>query len=125
MRFPMIFLALAGCAAVQPFGDREQNALSQELAGREAGGAQRCVSTTGNRSLRFVDDNTIAYGSGRTVWINRLDSPCPGSDSLDTVIAEIHGSQYCNGDRVRRLDRGSSIPGRFCRLGDFIPYTKP
>jgi hypothetical protein len=113
--------ALLGCAPAE--SPRPPGAIP-ELAGRTAGAPQTCVSIEPAASLRIVNDRTVLYGSGRTVWVNRLASDCPGLNSMDILAVDVTGSQYCRGDRVRRLDPVSRIPGPTCVLGDFVPYAR-
>ena len=125
MRSLIFALALSGCAAVgQGPEAREQAAFARELEGRVAGPAETCVSTMQNQPLRIVDRRTLAYDRGGTIWVNRLGSECPGMRPFNTLIVEVHGSQYCRGDRVRALEPGTSIPGPICILGDFVPYRR-
>ena len=119
MRALILLAALTGCATHSP-----EESFAQELSGRTAGEAQRCVPITGSRSLRIIDRQTLAYEGGRTLWVNRLSADCRGLRQGDTLIAEVHGSQYCRGDRVRGLTPGSTIPGPSCLLADFIPYRR-
>ena len=126
MRAFLPFLFLIGCATpgLDP-AEQERSALAAELSGRVAGRAQSCVSTYPAESLRIVDSATLVYGAGGTVWVNRLAGSCPGLRPNDTIIVEVHGSQYCKGDLFRTVTPGSSIPGPMCPLGDFVPYRKP
>jgi hypothetical protein len=96
--------------------------LARELAGHVAAASQTCVSTFPNQNLRVIDASTLAYGYGRTIYVNRLAGPCPGLDQLNTVIVHSYGSQYCRGDRVQGLEPGSIIPGPQCILGNWTPY---
>jgi hypothetical protein len=121
---PLIFiaaLALAGCTrpAIPP-----QAALAQELAGFVAGVPQTCVPTFPNQNLRIIDARTIAYGYGRTVYVNHLGSDCPALSAYNSVIVDAQSSQYCRGDRVRGLEPGAGIPGPWCNLSDWVPYRK-
>ena len=68
--------------------------------------------------------STLAYGSGATIYINRLGASCPGLRELSTIIAEVHGSEYCRGDRICANEPGSIIPGPTCNLGDWVPYRR-
>ena len=112
---------LAGsCAPAQP----ASRAVLPELAGRTAGPPQRCVAASQGTSLRIADPHTVVYGSGRTIWINRLASNCLRTGPLDILIAEPTGTQYCRGDRIHSVDPVSKIPGPYCLLGDFIPYRR-
>ncbi|HYC94553.1 MAG TPA: hypothetical protein VEB39_02515 [Sphingomicrobium sp.] len=116
-----ILAAIAGCAPSMPAG---APAPLAELAGRTAGAPQRCVPTHLTGSMRIAAPQTILYGSGRTVWVNRLASDCLRTGPMDVLIVEPMGTQYCRGDRIRSIDPVSKIPGPFCLLGDFVPYTR-
>lgn len=99
--------------------------LAQETAGRIAGPAHSCISSDAGQGLRVLDAQTLAYGWGRTLYINHLDPGCPGISSTSTLLVDRLGPQYCRGDRVQGLEAGASIPGPMCVLGDWVPYRKP
>jgi hypothetical protein len=113
-------LALAGCARpAEPAGA----GLARELAGHVAGPAQSCVTTYPSENLRVIDASTLAYGYGRTIYVNHLAAPCPALEPLNTVI--VHGElagQYCRGDRVQGREPGAIIAGPQCILQNWIPY---
>jgi len=127
MRLLPLLLILAGCAAPGAQGPtRDQEELSRELAGRVAGAPERCISATpASAGLTIVDKRTLTYRQGGTIWVNRLESECPGLRPLDTLIVEVQGSQYCRLDRFRSVSGGSTIAGPTCFLGDFTPYRRP
>lgn len=101
-------------------------ALARETAGLVAGPAQSCIPTNSSQNLRGLDVQTLAYGWGRTVYINHLSGPCPGLDSQSTLIIEpFLGGQYCRGDRIRVREMGTSIPGPVCILNDWVPFRRP
>jgi hypothetical protein len=114
---------VAGCTRpAEPPG----GAFARELTGRVAGAPQTCVSAINNQNLRVIDASTVAYDSGRTIYVNRLPGPCPAIAQLGTVIVDARdGSQYCRGTRIRGLETGAIIPGPWCPLGDWVPYGKP
>lgn len=124
---PLMLIAAAAIVAscsrpVEPPADR----FAKETEGRIAGPAQSCVNTYPNQNLRVLDAQTLAYGTGGTIFINRLPASCPGLGELNTTIVYgSTGSQYCRGDRVRGLEMGATIPGPPCNLGDWVPYRKP
>ncbi len=125
MRCLIFLLALSACAGMGPGPEtREQEAFGRELQGRIAGAAETCVPAVQNQPLRIVDRRTVAFERGETIWVNRLASDCPGMRPFNTLIVEVHGSQYCRGDRVRALEPGTSIPGPICILGDFVPHRR-
>ena len=101
------------------------NDFARVIAGRTAGQPQTCVSTYPNTNIRAVDTQTLAYGNGRTIFINRLAAACPGLDPVGTLFVEAQGSQYCRGDRVRGRELGAIIPGAPCVLNDWVPYRTP
>src|SRR4051794_7750590 len=124
MRSPILaaLVLLAACTRpAEPPGGR----FAQELSGHVAGATQTCVATFPNQNLRVIDPQTLAYGDGRTIYVNHLAAACPALSEFNTVIAEVQGGQYCRGDRVRGLEPGGLIPGPSCNLGDWAPYRKP
>jgi len=126
MRMLALLLLVGACAAPEAGGPtREAEALERDLAGRTAGPPQSCIPALNSaQSLRIVDAHTIVYDSGRALWVSRLDGDCPGMRPMDTLIVDVHGSQYCRGDRFRPVSTGNTIPGPVCVLGDFTPYRK-
>jgi hypothetical protein len=117
------FGGLAVLASAYALAEPPSRALS-ELAGRTAGAPQRCVPVVQTGSLRIADPQTVVYGSGRTIWVNRVDSNCLRPGPLDVLVVEPMGTQYCRGDRIQSVDPVSKIPGPYCRLGDFVPYRR-
>jgi hypothetical protein len=69
------------------------------------------------------DRHTLVYGTGGTIWANRLGPSC-GFGRDDILVTEPIGSQLCGGDIVRSIDRNSHIPGPSCVLQSFVPYTR-
>jgi hypothetical protein len=116
---------LAGCAQTGDPDAAQSAAFARELTGYAAAAPQACVGTFPNQNLRVIDARTIAYGNGPTIYVNRLAGACPALSAYNTVIAEVHGGQYCRGDRVRGLEPGGIIPGPWCNLGDWTPYRRP
>jgi len=113
-------IALGSCAQQpQPPGA----ALAATLAGRVAGPPQECVSEFGSDHAYVVDPQTIAYGYGKTIYINRLAAPCPAVDPTNVLITESHGGEFCRGDHIRGAEPGAIIPGPVCNLNNWVPYT--
>jgi len=123
MRLLPFLLLASACAAAGARPGREAD-LSLELAGRTAGPPQDCVSASPGDSLAPRDRQTLVYRRGRTIWVNRLADSCPGLDPTSRLIVEVHGSQYCRGDRIRAVEPGLTIPGPTCPLGRFTPYRR-
>jgi hypothetical protein len=106
-----------------PKGEAE---LAKLLDGRVAGKPVNCISMSNSQQSQVFDGTAIVYQStGRTVYVNR---PKIGADSLDNddiLVTRTWGSQLCNLDQVRLIDRLSQFPRSFVSLGEFVPYTKP
>ena len=117
----LLLLVAAGCTRPEPSGQVELAAL---IAGRTAQPPQTCVLVNSNQSLRAVDDSTLVYGWGSTIYINRLGGRCPGLSDFSTIIVDHSSGQYCRGDRIRALEPGSIIPGPTCNLGDWVAYRR-
>jgi hypothetical protein len=124
MRSPLLLipLMLTGCAPAGVAGFKDT--FAQEVAGRSAGPSQSCISPFGNQNLRVVSPQMVAYGTGTTVYVNRLRAPCPALEPLNTIIVESHGGQYCSGDHIRGIEPGATIPGPVCFLGEWTPYAR-
>lgn len=120
-RFLLLIAMLGSCAVPPPDSAPRQAA---ELTGRTVGPVQRCVLIDQSQALRIseTDRHTLLYGSGKTIWANRLGS-C-GFSSSDTLMTEPIGSYYCRGDIVRSFDQFTKIRGPACVLSDFVPYTR-
>jgi hypothetical protein len=112
-------ILLAGCT--RP-AEPASAGLARELANYVPGQAETCISSFPQQNLRVIDAGTIAYGAGRTIYVNHLPGPCPGLSPFNTLIVDTQGSQYCRGDRVRGIEPGSVIPGPTCNLGNWTPY---
>ncbi|QIK78198.1 hypothetical protein G7077_04055 [Sphingomonas piscis] len=120
---PLACLALVGCSSQS--GLLTKDTFAQEVEGRTAGKPQSCISPFGQNSIRTVNKQMVAYGSGSTIYVNRLRAQCPGLEPINTLIVEANGGQYCSGDRIRTLYPGSTIPGPACLLGEWTPYRRP
>ncbi len=120
---------LAGCTSNSELqATREaqgQRDLAEALEGRVAGKPQDCLfSPSSTHGPQIVDKRTILYRDGKRVWRNDLAADCPSLDPDDLLVIELNGSQICRNDLFRPVDRGSRIPGAYCRFGQFTPYVK-
>jgi hypothetical protein len=122
---------LAGCTGEmesKPLALTEKQAelLNKEIGGKVAGKPVSCISAFNSDNIIRVNDEILLFRqSGRLVYQNKLRGRCPGlARDNDVLVMEQFGSQKCNGDRVRLVDRIGGIPGPVCILGDFVPYRK-
>lgn len=122
-------LLLAGCAQnaqYQAQRDAEgRRELADTLGNRVPGKPQDCINPGSTDGPQIIDSRTLIYRQGSRLYRNDLVSECPSLAPLTTVIVEMRGSQLCRNDQFRVLTPGTSIPGGYCRLGQFTPYTRP
>lgn len=101
-------------------------ALAKELAGRTAGPATRCVPYFRVNDMKIIDDGTIIFGKGKTVYLQRPVGGCPGlrigGNSL--VARQFATNRMCQGDINEVVDVRNGITVGSCVFEDFIPYTK-
>lgn len=119
-RLALIIAAIlvGSCAVPPPAG----NPGVSELTGRTAGVPQRCISIERYDGLRVIGPHTLAYGRGRTIWVNAVPE-CAALSYSDVLITNPVATKLCRGDLVRSIDAASRIPKETCRLGDFVSYT--
>ena len=101
--------------------------LAEALAGRVAGPPQRCINTYRTTKVHPIDDWTIIYDQGSTIYVQNPKGGCPGvgrgSDIL--VTTQIGTAQLCENEIARTVDLTSQIERGGCVFGPFVPYTKP
>ena len=121
-------LALAGCTASSEFGSARQAeasaTLARELDGRVAGAPVNCIGNSASTRPMIIDSHTILYRDGGRVYRNDVVGSCPRLTPYNTMIVEVQGGQLCRNDRFRVLEPGTTIPGPYCRLGQFTPYER-
>lgn len=114
--------AVAAHAAPNAQGEAE---LARQTAGLVPGKPVHCVTLDQIDGSSIIDGTAIIYrGLGGILWVNRPR----GADMLredDVLVEEIYGSQRCNLDQIKLVDRTSRMQRGFVGLGDFVPYTKP
>lgn len=96
-------------------------------AGRIAGETKTCAPGFTNSGLTIAGPHSVMVApTGRRRWIAPV-TDCPALRDDDVLIVEhlAGGSDYCRDDRIRALQRGSIIPGPYCRLGAFTSWDKP
>ena len=117
----LLVLAVAASATAKDAGP-----LEQALAGRVAGAPSECAPIFANIPLEPVDASTLLYRpTARRTWVAKLPAPCPGLTRDAIVIVEpMSGASYCQGDRIRALDRVTRATRTTCRLGMFTPWDR-
>lgn len=120
---------LAGCApAPTPaVADARAAATLRELTeGRVAGPPITCLMGRRADNMQTIDESTIAFRSGSTVYINRLSGACPSLGRGGyALVTRSPTSNLCSGEIATVLDTSTGSIVGSCGLGDFVPYTRP
>jgi hypothetical protein len=102
-----------------------QRDLQRLLAGKVPGKPIACLPDSSTRNLVVIDDHTVAYKDGRTVYVNNFrGGTC---SNLNTgfhalVTRRFGGADLCSGDIAQVLDTTSGFIVGSCVMGDFVPY---
>lgn len=101
--------------------------LADALSGRVAGQPQRCIRNFRTVDMQVIDDGTILFRKGATIYLQHPAGGCPGlsSGSRTLVTREVATNQLCEGDINRTVDLMSRTEGGSCVFGPFVPYTRP
>lgn len=122
-------LLLAACSTTTTQPERTAQAeaeLTKELAGRVAGTPVRCIPSYRADDMKVIDDWTILFKDGSTVYVQTPAGGCSGIAAHRNVLISrpIPSNQLCSGDIQQLYDPVSRIGGGACVFGDFVPYTK-
>lgn len=105
---------------------RQQADYDRQLAGKVAGTAERCLPTYRSNDMTIIDDNTILFRDGRTVYVNTPIGACHGLSGMGRMLViRNFGPQLCRGDIATVADNTSGMTVGSCTLGDFVPYRQP
>ena len=122
-------MTLAACSTAPAEQSRSPQAskeLADALSGRVAGAPQRCISTYRTTKVHPIDDWTIIYDQGSTIYVQNPKGGCPGvGRGSDILVTRQVTNQLCDGEIARTVDLTSRIERGGCVLGPFVPYTKP
>jgi len=121
-------LAACSTTAVQETrSPRAQMELDKALAGRVAGRPVACLPSYSANNMQIIDDWTILFKDGGTIYLQNPRGGCPGIASRRNIlVTRLFGSsQLCSGDISHLVDPTSGIGGGACVFSQFVPYTKP
>jgi len=109
--------------ARSPKADRE---LADALAGRTPGPPVRCLANYRTTHMEVIDDYTILYREGRTIYLQKPRGGCRGlKNGIYTLVTRKYGTnQICDSDINRLIDLRTGMGGGSCMFEPFIPYTK-
>ena len=106
---------------------KAQQELADALAGRVAGAPVKCIPTYRADDMQIIDDWTILFKDGRTIYLQNPRGGCPGIGNHRNILVSrpMPSSQLCGGDIQQLFDPTSGIGGGACVFSDFVPYTRP
>ena len=125
---PLLLTAavLTGCATQPPSPTElaQAQAEFQKLtAGKVAGQPISCLQSYHRNEMVTIDDQTIAFKNGRTVYVNHLIGSCSGlKGGFNTLVTTSSGPGMCRGDIARVADVRTGMTYGSCAIGDFTPY---
>ena len=117
---------VAGCAPVGPPEPRTplaQAKLDRWLAGKVAGPPMTCLQPYQASETITIDENTILFRRGNTLYRNELNGGCNGlGTGFYTLVTKSSGAGLCRGEIATVADVRSGVTVGSCTLGDFVPY---
>ena len=129
MRIFMLATAVVGLCACATASEPAQRSVKDQatydrmLAGKIAGKAEKCLPTRRSNDMTVIDDNTILFRDGRTVYVNQPLGGCMNLNrSGSALVTKNFGPQLCRGDLATVVDNSSGMTLGACSLGDFVPY---
>jgi hypothetical protein len=130
-RIPAILLvgaALVASCAPAPVGHtpRAAQQLASALAGRTPGQPVNCIPTFRANEMQVIDDETILFRDGSTIYLQKTKGSCPGlASGANTLVTRSRGiNQLCSGDIQRLVNLPSGVGAGACVFGPFVPYTR-
>ncbi len=129
MRVFMLATAVVGLCACATASEPAQRSVKAQadydrlLAGKVPGKAEKCLPTYRSNDMTVIDDDTILFRDGRTVYVNKPLGGCMNLDrSGSALVTRNIGPQLCRGDLATVVDNSSGMSLGACSLGDFVPY---
>jgi hypothetical protein len=126
-------LALASCTEststseappAAPPGAASASANPVDAGVQPAGAATDCIQIRAINESRVIDDQTIDFHVGSTVYRNRLPYACPQLGFERRFGFSTSLSQLCSTDTIWVIIGGGGIQrGATCGLGQFQPVT--
>lgn len=118
--------ALGACAQVPPPAPNieAQAELQQLLANKVAGQPVACLPPSRSEQMITIDDDTIAFRHGNTVYVNEIEGGGCGrlSTGFYTLVTRRTSPSLCSGQIADVADLNTGMSVGSCVLGDFIPY---
>lgn len=107
------------------YSARSAEKLAKALAGRSAGPPVSCISNSRGSSMQVVDDYTILFKEGGTVFVQKPAGGCHGIGGGYSLVTRINATnRLCSGQIGQVVDQVSGFTYSSCVFGEFVPYRK-
>lgn len=123
--------ALLAASSIAPaqtdaYSTKASNKLAKALAGRSPGKPVSCIGNSRGSTMQVIDDSTILFREGGTVYVQKPRGGCHGLGSGNyTLVTRINATtRLCRGQISALVDRVSGFTYGSCVFGDFLPYRK-
>lgn len=123
--------AILGASSIAPakseaYDSKAAAKLAKALGGRTAGQPVGCISNSRGSDMQIVDDRTILFRQGATVYVQKPSGGCHGLGSGNyTLLTRLQGtSRLCSGQIGEVVDRTSGFTYGSCVFSEFVPYRK-
>lgn len=127
----MSFAAFSSSCAVSPEAAQQAEAkskmeLAKALEGYTAGEPVSCIPNYRSTQMQVIDDDTLLYRDGRTIYVQHPVSACHGlAVGSYTLVTKQYGTnELCRGQINDMVDLRTGMRGGACVFSDFVPYTK-
>ena len=113
-------------AKTDAYSEKTAAKLAKALAGRAPGVPVSCIGNMRGSDMRIIDDRTILFRQGGTVYVQKPSGGCNGLGSGNyTLLTRLHGtSRLCRGQIGEVVDPVSGFTYGSCVFSDFVPYRK-
>lgn len=125
----MMLAAVAGLCACQTATEPTQRSAKAQatydrlLAGKTAGPTQNCLPLYRTHDMTAIDDETIVFADGKTVYVNRTRGSCNNLDRGHyALVTRTFNSTLCSGDIAQVVDPTTGMYVGSCAMGDFVRY---
>jgi hypothetical protein len=107
-------------------GQGAQRELAEALQGRTPGAPVDCIRNFPTTQMHIIDDSTILFQEGGTVYLQRPVVGCNGiASGANTLVTKPFGvNQLCRGDINQLVNLSSGVQGGACVFSEFVPYTR-
>ncbi|HTK58175.1 MAG TPA: hypothetical protein VL336_04255 [Sphingomicrobium sp.] len=122
----LIATSTIAVAEKDSYSAKSAEKLGKALAGRTAGQPVSCISNTRGSDMTVIDDYTILFKEGGTIYVQKPHGGCYGLGNGNySLVTRIAGSnRLCSGQIGELVDRVSGYGYGSCVFGEFVPYRK-